>query len=367
MLLPVLPPIRPMLAKAAKELPVGDFLYEPKWDGLRCLIFRNASSIELLGRNEKLLTEFFPEVVAALSEQLQTDCVLDAELLIATRTGLDFDLLSQRLLSTGQRITQLANTTPASLMVFDVLALQETDLRSEPLTERRRVLLESFNHLQGLLHLTPATKDSAVAQDWYNRFRGSGFDGVMAKRLEGPYLEDKRAQIKVKHHQTADCVVAGYRVHPEGGVASLLLGLYEDLTEHVSNSLGRRSPGLQPVGICSGFSASQRRTLAAEMTGYEEGGHALHPWQDLTQAVLHSGPQGIDGRDKAWAAAISGEWVPLRCELVAELTYENFTSQRFRQAARFVRWRPDKSPTECCFDQVHHSAPEEYSRLFLEA
>ena len=361
MLLPVLPPLRPMLAKASKDLPAGDFLYEPKWDGLRCLVFRDGDTIELLGRNEKPLTRFFPEVVGYLLEQLAPHCVIDGELLIATKSGLDFDRLSQRIQSTAEQVEQLAQSASASLMVFDLLALGDKDLRAEPLAERRRLLLESFGQLQSPLHLTPATVDGAVAQEWYDRFQGSGFDGVMAKPLEGTYAEDKRTQIKVKHHQTADCVVAGYRVHPEGGVTSLLLGLYEDAAEDGAE------PQLQPVGLCSGFSASQRRTLAAELTDYEEGGHALHPWPDLTHAVLHSGPQGMEGRNKAWAAAISGEWVPLRCELVVELTYENFTSERFRQAARFVRWRPDKSPTECRFDQVDHPPPPEYETLFPEA
>ena len=350
-----------MLAKASKGLPVGDFLYEPKWDGLRCLVFRDGTTIELLGRNEQSLTKFFPDLVAPLLEQLPQKCVLDGELLVAANGRLDFDLLSQRLQSNAAQVEQLAQSAPVSLMVFDLLALAEQDLRRDPLADRRRLLLDCCKDLSAPLHLTPATVDAVVAQDWYDRFRGSGFDGVMAKALEGTYVEDKRTQIKVKHHQTADCVVAGYRVHPEGGVASLLLGLYAEASE------GEANPELQPVGLCSGFSASQRRTLAAELTDYEEGGHALHPWPDLTQAVLHSGPQGMQGRNKAWAAAISGEWVPLRCELVVELTYENFTSERFRQAARFVRWRPDKSPTECRFDQVDHPAPAEYQTLFPEA
>jgi len=357
-----------MLAKASKGLPVGDFLYEPKWDGLRCLVFRDGASIELLGRNEKSLTKFFPDVVACLLEQLPQKCVLDGELLVAADGRLDFDLLSQRLQSNAAQVEQLAQSAPASLMVFDLLALAEQDLRSEPLADRRKLLLDCCADLRAPLHLTPATVDAVVAQDWYDRFRGSGFDGVMAKALQGTYVEDKRTQIKVKHHQTADCVVAGYRVHPEGGVASLLLGLYAESSE------GEANPQLQPVGLCSGFAASQRRTLAAELTEYEEGGHAQHPWPDLTQAVLHSGPQGsgpqgsgpqgMQRRNKAWAAAISGEWVPLRCELVVELTYENFTSGRFRQAARFVRWRPDKSPTDCRFDQVDQLAPVEYQTLF---
>ena len=350
-----------MLAKASKGLPVGDFLYEPKWDGLRCLVFRDGASIELLGRNEKSLTKFFPDVVACLLEQLPQKCVLDGELLVAAHGGLDFDLLSQRLQANTQQVEQFAQSAPASLMVFDLLALEEQDLRREPLADRRRLLLDCCKDLRAPLHLTPATVDAVVAQDWYDRFRGSGFDGVMAKALEGTYVEDKRTQIKVKHHQTADCVVAGYRVHPEGGVASLLLGLYAD------NPSASSAPNLQPVGLCSGFAASQRRTLAAELTEYEEGGHAAHPWPDLTKAVLRSGPQEMEGRNKTWAAAISGEWVPLRCELVVELTYENFTSARFRQAARFVRWRPDKSPTDCRFDQVDQPAPAEYQALFPEA
>ena len=350
-----------MLAKASKELPVGDFLYEPKWDGLRCLIFRDGNTVELLGRNEKSLTKFFPEVVSHVIEQLPQQCVIDCELLVATKSGLDFDLMSQRIQSRAERVEHLAQSAPASLVVFDLLSLGNADLRAETLAERRKLLIESFSHLQSPLHLTPATIDATVAQEWYDRFQGSGFDGVMAKPLDGTYAEDKRTQIKVKHHQTADCVVAGYRAHPEGGVASLLLGLYDEPAEEGTASR------LQPVGLCSGFSASQRRTLAAELTGYEEGGHALHPWPDLTHAVLHSGPQGMEGRNKAWASAISGEWVPLRCELVVELTYENFTSQRFRQAARFVRWRPDKSPTDCRFDQVDHPPPDEYKNLFPEA
>ncbi|HTO01275.1 MAG TPA: ATP-dependent DNA ligase [Microthrixaceae bacterium] len=352
MKLPVMPPLKPMLSKASRELPAEGMLYEPKWDGFRCIVFRDGDEVELGSRNERPLTRYFPELIDPIKKQLPRRCVLDAELVVATESGLDFDVLGQRIHPAESRIRTLSEATPASLVVFDILALDDIDLRPLPFSERRGTIEQLLSDVHSPIHLTPATTDPTVAQDWFERFEGSGFDGVMAKPLDGPYVSDKRVQLKLKHHRTADCVVAGYRLHKEDGVGSLLLGLYDDK--------GR----LHHVGVCSAFSASQRRTLAAELAPYEDDALDGHPWHDWADPLAHEAGVRMPGAPSRWSGGKSSEWIPLRCELVAEVTFENFTNGRFRHPARFVRWRPDKNPADCDYDQVDVPPPLEFQQIF---
>jgi ATP-dependent DNA ligase len=351
-----------MLAKAVPELPVGEMLYEPKWDGFRCIVFRDGDELELGSRNQRPLTRYFPELAAPLMSQLPDRCVVDGELVIPTPSGLDFDLLGQRIHPAESRVRLLAERTPASFVAFDLLALGDRDLRDAPLAERRTLLAEALGGVRAPVHLTPASTDPMVAMDWFERFEGSGFDGIIAKPLDGTYVEDKRVQFKLKHRHTADCVVAGYRVHRDGGVGSLLLGLFGGRDGHGGGD------GLHHIGVCSAFSASRRRTLAAELAPYEE--HALeqHPWAGWSDPEGHTGggdtPVRMPGAPSRWSGGRDLDWTPLRPELVAEVTYENVTSGRFRHPARFVRWRADKLPAECTYDQLDQPPPVELTAIF---
>ncbi len=358
-----------MLAKAVRELPVGDLLYEPKWDGFRCLVFRDGDEIELASRNQKPLTRYFPELLEPLKAQIPPRCVLDGELVVPTPDGLDFDLLGQRIHPAASRVEMLSRTTPASFVAFDLLALDDMDLRPLPFGERRETLANLLADVHAPIHLTPASTDPDTARDWFARFEGSGFDGVMAKPTDGPYVEDKRVQFKVKHHRTADCVVAGYRLHKDGGVGSLLLGLFDDGTGDGSAD-GAAGPRLHHVGVCSAFAASRRRTLLGELAVFEEGATEHHPWIDAIAAAALDPEAGgsvrLPGGVSRWSSGKDADWVPVRCELVAEVTYENLTADRFRHPARFVRWRPDKTPTECTYEQVEQPPPVEYTEIFDE-
>lgn len=358
MQLPVMPPVRPMLAKAVREIPEGEYHYEPKWDGFRCIVFRDGDEVVLGSRNEKPLTRYFPELVDPIRAQLPDRCVLDGEIVVATPHGLEFDLLGQRIHPADSRVQLLARETPASLVVFDVLAVGDDDARERPLAERRALLERLLGDVEPPIHLTPVTTDPAVAQDWFERFEGAGFDGVMAKAAGGAYVEDKRVQFKVKHHRTADCVVAGYRHHKDGGVGSLLLGLFADGADGV--------PVLHHVGVCSAFSAAQRRSLVGELAPLEDGGGDGHPWREWAEPVAHEGGTRMPGAPSRWSGSRSLEWVPLRCERVVEVTYENLTGMRFRHPARFVRWRPDKEPLDCRYDQLDHPPPVELYEIFPE-
>lgn len=359
--LPVLPPVKPMLTRAVTELPIGDVLYEPKWDGFRVLIFRDGDEVELTSRNEKPLTRYFPELLEPLKAALPNRCVVDGELVVSTGTGLDFDLLSQRIHPARSRVEKLAVQTPASFVAFDILALDNLDLRPLPFAERRGTLEQLLGSASGPVHLTPATRDADVARDWFERFEGSGFDGVVAKPLDGPYVSDKRVQFKMKHHRNVDCVVAGYRLHKTGGVGSLLLGLYG--SDDAESSGPAMPPGLHHIGVCSGFSTSQRRTMVGELSPYELDSIADHPWAHWGKAEAHTEGTRMPGAPSRWSQG-SSEWTPLRIELVVEVTYENFTNGRFRHPARFIRWRPDKSPADCTYDQVEIPAPLEYRQIF---
>jgi ATP-dependent DNA ligase len=350
-----------MLAKAVPELPTGGLLYEPKWDGFRCVVFRDGDDIELGSRNQKPLTRYFPELLEPFRSSLPDRCVIDGELVVPTPDGLDFDMLGQRIHPAASRVDLLSQRTPASFVAFDLIALGERDLRSEPLQVRRSLLDSLAPGLAPPVHLTPATTDPAVARDWFDRFEGSGFDGVIAKPLEGLYVEDKRVQFKVKHHRTADCVVAGYRTHKDGGVGSLLLGLFD--------RVGTAGTQLHHIGVCSAFSAARRRTLAAELAPFAEGGFDDHPWARWADPIAHSGEHGaagvrMPGAPSRWSGNRDLDWTPLRCELVAEVTYENVSSGRFRHPARFVRWRPDKHPADCTYEQLDQPPPVELSEIF---
>lgn len=374
-----MPPVKPMLAKASKEVPEGDYLYEPKWDGFRALVFRDGDEVEITSRNTKALTRYFPELGGPLRDLLPPRCVIDGELVVPGTGGLDFDLLGRRIHPAKSRIERLAVETPAHLVVFDILALDDVDLRPLPLADRRGTLESVLDGITSPLHLTPATTDHALAVEWFGRFDGGGFDGVMAKPTDGTYEEDRRSQIKVKHHRSVDCVVAGYAEHRNGGVGSLKLGLYDTragdpgASADVSGTHG--APLLHHVGVASAFSTAQRRTLVGELEQLRENATTNHPWSAAFAGDDHG--DGGAGDDAAGSAARlpgspnrwsggrqSAEWVPLRPERVVEVTCENVGHHRFRHPARFVRWRPDKDPSQCSIDQLDTLAPPEFESLF---
>lgn len=364
--LPVMPPVKPMLAKAAKETPQGDLLYEPKWDGFRCVVFRDSDEVELASRNAKPLTRYFPELLQPVLDQLPARCVLDGELVVPHEGGLDFDLLSQRIHPAESRVQMLADTTPAHLVLFDILALDELDLRPLPFLQRRDTLEQLLGHLEAPLHLTPATTDRELAADWFARFDGGGFDGVMAKPLGGTYEHDKRVQTKVKHHRTVDCVVAGYAEHKNGGVGSLKLGLFDSPSRDAAGRAGSADqPRLHHVGVCSAFSAAQRRTLAGELAPLTEGAGVDHPWGPPDAADVPEDGTRVPSMPNRWSGGrAAAAWVPLRPERVVEVTCENVSGWRFRHPARFVRWRPDKDPADCSVDQLATPPPEEFEQVF---
>jgi ATP-dependent DNA ligase len=350
--LPVRPPVKPMLAKLSRELPVGDDLvYEPKWDGFRCIVFRDGDEVELGSRNEKPLTRYFPELAEPLRANLPERCVLDGEIVIPSAGGLDFDALLQRIHPAASRVKLLAEQTPASFVAFDLLALGDDDLMARPFSERRRLLEEALAGAEPPVHLTPATTDPAVAQDWFQRFEGAGLDGVIAKATDLAYVPDKRLMLKVKHDRTADCVVAGFRTHKDGeGVGSLLLGLYDD------------DGTLHHVGVATSFSAARRKELVAELEPYREGALEGHPWRTWAEASTEA--QRLPGANSRWNAGKDLSWEPLRIELVAEVGYDNLQGDRFRHATKLVRWRPDRTPASCTYDQLDRPVPEELAAVF---
>ncbi|WP_309113369.1 ATP-dependent DNA ligase [Saccharothrix sp.] len=345
--LPVMPPVRPMLAKAVREVPrEPGLVYEPKWDGFRCVVFRDGDEIELGSRNDRPLTRYFPEVVELLREGLPERCVMDGEIVIVTPEGLSFGLLQFRLHPAASRVRKLAAETPAEFVAFDLLALGDRDLTTTPFGERRKLLEQALRPAKGL-HLTPATDDPDVAQDWFTRFEGAGFDGVVAKRTDLPYEQDKRVMWKVKHERTADCVVAGFRWHKDGeGVGSLMLGLYD----------GDR---LQSVGVASSFTAARRRELVDELAPYRENALDGHPWGEWAHIDART-----PGAASRWAPTKDMAWEPLRPELVAEVRYEHVEGRRFRHTARLNRFRPDRTPESCTYDQLDEAPPAELAEVF---
>ncbi|MGH7610975.1 MAG: ATP-dependent DNA ligase [Candidatus Dormibacteria bacterium] len=350
MSLPVNPPLAPMLAKPAAELPRGEgWLYEPKWDGFRCVVFRDGEHLELASRSEKPLTRYFPELREPLLQGLPQRCVLDGEVVISTEGGLDFDALLQRIHPAESRVSRLAQETPASLVAFDLLAQGDHDLRTEPLWERRRQLAELIGAGEPRLRLTPQTDDPAVAADWFSRFEGAGLDGVIAKRRELLYVEGRRVMVKVKHQRTADCVVAGFRWHKDGlGVGSLLLGLYD------------QTPRLQHLGITSSFTAERRRELVAKLEPYQLEDGEDHPWVTSAAAAGERRP----GTPSRWTAKRDLSFVPLRPELVCEVAYDHLQGDRFRHGTTFRRWRPDRDPRSCSYSQLEVVVPAELAQLF---
>ena len=356
MQLPVMPPVKPMLAKLAREMPAPEgMLYEPKWDGFRCIVFRDGDEVELGSRNEKPLTRYFPELPPALKENVPPRCVLDGEIVIAGAGGLEFESLLQRIHPAASRIKMLAETTPASFVAFDLLAVGDDDLRQRPFGERRGLLEQALSKAQPPVHLTPATSDPAVATDWFDRFEGAGLDGVVAKPVSLPYREDERVMWKVKHARTADCVVGGFRVHKDGaGVGSLLLGLYDD------------EGTLHHVGVASSFSVARRKELAVELEPYRTDALDGHPWAAWAEAEAAAAEKGgrMPGGQSRWNAGRNMSWEPLRPELVAEVAFDHLQGDRFRHATSFVRWRPEREPVSCTYGQLEVAVPEELEAVF---
>jgi ATP-dependent DNA ligase len=342
-----------MLAKLAEELPPeGDYLYEPKWDGFRAIVFRRGKDLYLQSRDLRPLDRYFPELHDALLERLPKDCVLDGEIVIATRHGLDFDALQLRLHPAASRVAKLAGETPASFVAFDVLAVEGKSTMDRPQAERREKLEELLPNPRPPLYVTPMTRDRGAALDWLKRFEGAGLDGVVAKPLGLVYLPGKRAMIKVKHARTADCVVAGFRWHKSGkdAVGSLLLGLYDD------------AGVLQHVGVTSSFTMAMRKQLAKALAPLRKNAVEDHPWREWAGAAAES--SRMPGGQSRWSAGKDLSWEALRIERVCEVKYDHLQGNRFRHAATFLRWRPDKPPRDCRYDQLEVTPAYELSRVF---
>jgi ATP-dependent DNA ligase len=341
-----------MLAKLARELPEGDDLvYEPKWDGFRCIVFRQDDEVELGSRNERPLTRYFPELLGPLRHALPARAVVDGEIVIAGTKGLDFDALLQRIHPAASRVEMLARTTPASFVAFDLLAVGDRDLRAAPFSERRSLLEDALGRARAPIHLTPATTDAAVARDWFSRFEGAGLDGVVAKRRDLTYREDERVMMKVKHERTADCVVAGFRWHKSGPiVGSLLLGLYDS------------SGVLHHLGVTASFTMARRRELVDELAPHRLPSLAGHPWESWARPEPAKGR--TPGAPSRWNAKKDLSWEPLAPDLVCEVAYDNLQGDRFRHATTFRRWRPDRRPESCTYDQLEVVVPEELDAVF---
>jgi ATP-dependent DNA ligase len=349
---PLDPPIEPMLAKLATAIPAGDFLYEPKWDGFRAIVFKRGESVYMQSRDLKPLDRYFPELHGALVSGLP-DGVFDGEIVIVGSGGLDFDALQLRLHPAASRVAKLAAAAPSSYVVFDVLAVGDDDVRTRTQDERRRLLERALAGVRPPIHLTPVTSDAAVAADWLARFEGAGLDGVVAKPARGAYEPGKRAMIKIKHVRTADCVVAGFRWHKNGHgtlVGSLLLGLYDD------------TGTLQHVGVTSAFTMAVRKQLAGELEPLRQDAMRDHPWREWAAAAGEM--TRMPGGQSRWSAGKDLSWEPLRVERVCEVKYDHMQGDRFRHAAIFHRWRPDKPPHECTYDQLEVTTPFELSRVF---
>ena len=351
---PIDPPVAPMLAKLASELPEAErVLYEPKWDGFRAIVFRGASDVFIQSRDLKPLDRYFPELHEALLAGLPAGCVVDGEIVIAGPRGLDFDALQLRLHPAASRIRKLAAGTPASFVAFDLLAADDRDLRGAPQEDRRRRLERLMAGVGPPLHLTPMTRDRPTAAGWLQQFEGAGLDGVIAKPADGPYLPGKRAMFKIKHERTADCVVAGFRWHKSGGdvVGSLLLGLYDD------------KGALHHVGVTSSFTMARRRELAEELAPLRGGAMAAHPWREWAEHA-DGGMTRMPGGQSRWSAGKDLSWEPLRIERVCEVKYDHLQGDRFRHATTFLRWRPDRSPRDCRYDQLEVTTPYELEKVF---
>src|SRR5262245_59885200 len=355
MTLPIRPPFEPMLAKLSREFPtVGDVLFEPKWDGFRCVVFRDGDDLDLQSRNQKPLLRYFPELREPLLKQLPKKVVLDGELVVANERGLDFDALQLRQHPAESRVRKLSAEIPASYVAFDVLALDAKSLLDTPFGERRAQLEKMLSKATPPIYLTPATPDRDIAADWFKRFEGAGFDGVVAKAVTDGYHPGKRTMIKVKHERTCDCVVAGFRVHKDGnGVGSLLVGIYDD------------DGNLHHVGVASGMAAKLRTELLADVEPLRANALDGHPWRGWAEAAEQARAEGrMPGGPSRWNAAKDLSWEPLRIERVCEVEYEGMLNGRFRHNGRFRRWRPDKDPSDCTFAQLEVVAPAELRDMF---
>jgi len=344
-----------MLSSAADALPEGEgWLFEPKWDGFRTLVFRDGDEIYLQSRDEKPMNRYFPEVLDPIKRSLPERCVIDGEIVIAGESGLDFEALLLRIHPAESRVKMLAEQTPASFVAWDLLAIDDEDLREVPLETRRDRLDRVLANVKPPIHISPATLDRALAEDWFNRFEGAGLDGVMAKRLESTYSAGERTMIKVKHARTADCVVAGFRWHKNGPgtmIGSLLLGLFD------------KKGTLHHVGVTSTFTNVMRKQLVEELAPLRENALENHPWRDWAEAQLG---QRMPGATSRWNRGKDLTWIPLRPERVVEVAYDHMQGSRFRHAARFVRWRFDKKPEDCRYDQLEVTPAYELERVFGE-
>ena len=342
-----------MLAKLADALPTGEsFLFEPKWDGFRAIVFRSASDVFIQSRDLRPLDRYFPELHDTLLATLPAGCVIDGEIVIAASHGLDFDALQLRLHPAATRVAKLAKETPASFVAFDVLAVDGRNVMSAAQTQRRALLEQQFAQIKAPVYLTPMTRDRSIASEWLEHFEGAGLDGVIAKPADIPYQPGKRVLVKVKHARTAECVVAGFRWHKSGNdtVGSLLLGLYDDRGV------------LQHVGVTSSFTMATRKQLAIDLAPLRKDAIKDHPWRDWASAGEDS--TRMPGAQSRWSAGKNLSWEPLRIERVCEVKYDHLQGDRFRHAAIFLRWRPDKAPSDCRYDQLEVTTPYELEKVF---
>lgn len=359
--LPVNPPVLPMLAKRVDALPSGDeWIFEPKWDGFRTLVFRDVDELFIQSRDEKPLDRYFPELVETLKAQLPERCVLDGEIVIARDGGLDFEALQLRLHPAASRVKKLAGEMPASVVFFDLLCAGDRDLRGTPFTERRATLERMLAGASPPLHVTPATRDRDIAADWFQRFEGAGLDGVIAKPESGFYEPNKRVMLKVKHERDCDCVVAGFRWHKGGegtAIGSLLLGLYD------------ADGKLEHVGVSASFTAAKRRELVSFLEPYRENALDGHPWRSWAEHDTAAGdtPHRKPGAMSRWSQGKDLSWEPLRPELVVEVAYDHMQGSRFRHTAQFRHWRSDKRPADCTFAQLEVVPPQELAEIFAIA
>lgn len=352
--LPFLPPVEPMLAKLANDIPEGNqWIYEPKWDGFRAMVFKSGNDVYIQSRDLKPLGRYFPELEVSLRENLPDRCILDGEVVIATDGKLDFEALLLRIHPAASRVQMLAQQSPSSYVAWDLLAEGDEDLRALPQVKRRERLEHALANVKSPVHVSPATRDRAVAHDWFSRFEGAGLDGVMAKPEDLPFTAGKRVMMKVKHARTADCVVAGFRWYKGGKdklVGSLLLGLYDN------------AGVLHHVGIAASFKQSVRAELAEMLKPMRD--RENHPWKDWADWQEVETERRLPGATSRWNRGKDLTWEPLRIELVAEVGFDHMQGSRFRHATHFKRWRPDKPPSDCRYDQLEVSPPQEIKDIF---
>jgi ATP-dependent DNA ligase len=354
----VMPPVEPMLAKRSSKIPVGDgWVFEPKWDGFRTLVFRDGDEVYLQSRDKKPMNRYFPELEAPLLKALPEKCVLDGEIVLAQNGRLEFESLQMRLHPAASRVKKLAAEIPTAMVFWDLLAIGDENLCGLPFAVRRERLMKALEFAEAPVHLTPSTTDPKLAEEWFTRFEGAGLDGVMAKPATGLYQPGKRAMIKVKHVRTAECVVAGFRWHKAGTderVGSLLLGLYDEAAR------------LHHVGVTSSFTMAMRRQLVTELAPLREQALDHHPWRDWPEGAGADGgdPTRMPGGQSRWSAGKDLSWQPLRIERVCEVKYDHMQGPRFRHAAVFQRWRLDKRPSDCGYDQLEVTAPYELAKVF---